>query len=135
VTQQEKSGETVPQSQIAEVAMPPRRTFRVEKSRVPHLATTFVLLGGISTCIAISVPFSERVVNPLIVVAILFPILAALLVVMRKPTQELGAELYALVWTKPPKTVRYHLKRIRPVQQEEPRQPPTAETIREIRGR
>lgn len=114
--------------------MPTRRVFRVQKSRTPLIATTFVLLGGVSTCIAIALPFSDRLTIPLVVIGVVFPLLALVLSRLRLSTREVGAELLALAWSKPPKTVRYQLKKVPPLKQEKPR-PPTAASIRELKGR
>jgi len=112
-----------------------KRSFQVNRSRSPLLATTLVLIGGLSTCLMIAVPFADNLTVPLLIVAGGFLVLAVILGFLRQQTQDVMAELYALAWQKPEKKVQYKLKRRHNIPQTGPRKPPTVEEIREIKGK
>ncbi len=115
--------------------MSKRRAFRVERSRTPLIATTLVLFGGVVACLAIATPFSKDMRYPIMIIAGVFLGIALLLGLLRRSTLEVLAELQALAYEKKKKKIVYKVKRLRPIPQTGPRKPPTAETIREIRGK
>ncbi|MCG6157539.1 hypothetical protein [Rubinisphaera margarita] len=112
-----------------------KRTFRVNRSRSPLLATTLVMIGGLFTCLLIAVPFSDDLTIPLLVLAGGFLLLAVALGYLRQRTHDVMAELYALTWQKPKKKVQFKLQRRHNIPQTGPRKPPTVEQIREIKGK
>ena len=112
-----------------------RRSFRVEKSRAPLMATTLVLIGGIVTCLAIATPFAEDMTTPLLIIAGMIFALTIVLSLLRRQTTEIFAELYALTFHKEQPKVRMKLKRLKDIEQTEPQRPPTAEDIRKIKGK
>lgn len=115
--------------------MSKRRTFRIDRSRTPLIATTLVLLGGVVACLAIATPFSADMRYPIFIIAGLFLGTAALLGFLRVPTVDFLAELQAISAEKRKKKVSYQVKKLNPIPQTGPQKPPTAETIREIRGK
>ncbi len=115
--------------------MTKRRTFRVDRSRTPLLATTFVLFGGVVACLAIATPFSTDMRYPILIIAGMFLGTALLLGLLRRPTLDVLAELQAIAHEKRKKKVTYKVRKLKPIAQTGPRKPPTAETIREIRGK
>lgn len=115
--------------------MSKRRTFRVDRSRTPLIATTLVLFGGVVACLAIATPFSSDMRYPILIIAGMFLGTAMLLGFLRQPTLDILAELQALSAEKKKKKVTYKVKKLNPIPQTGPRKPPTAETIREIRGK
>ena len=115
--------------------MTKRRTFRVDKSRTPLLATSLVLLGGIVTCLAIATPFSTDLRYPILIIAGGLLGVCLVLGLLRQRTIDLLTVLQAQSEEKRKKKVSYKLKIIKPVLQTEPLKPPTAETIRDILGK
>jgi len=112
-----------------------RRTFRVDQSRTPLIATTLVLFGGVVACLAVATPFSKDLRYPLLIVIAIFLGIFLLLGLLRQPTVHLLSELQALAESRRKKKVTYKIKRLKPIPQSGPRKPPTAETIREILGK
>ncbi len=113
----------------------PKRSFRVEKSRAPLMATTLVLIGGIITCLAVATPFAEDLTMPLLIIAGMIFALTFVLSLLRSQTTDIFAELYAITFQKEQPKIRMKLKRLRDVQQTEAQRPPTAEDIRKIKGK
>lgn len=112
-----------------------KRTFRVQRTRTPLIGTTLVMIGGAVTCAFVAVPFSDDMTVPLLVIAGMFLLLSFVLGILRQPTETRLSDLYEYLTSKPKKKVQLKLKRLQDIPQTEPRRPPTAEDIREIRGR
>ncbi len=112
-----------------------RKTFRVDRSRTPLIATTLVLFGGFVACLAIATPFSKDMRYPMLIIVGIYLGIAVMLGLLRRPTLNILAELQAISQAKRKKKVTYKVKKRNPISQTGPRKPPTAETIREIRGK
>ena len=115
--------------------MSERKAFQLEKSRTPIIAVTLVISGGVVTCVAIATAFADDMRYPLASIVGMIVVLFYMIGLFRLPTIEPLAELKALAMTRKPKTVSYKIRKIRPVSQNGPRRPPSAEDIRQIKGK
>ncbi|MBL4885661.1 MAG: hypothetical protein JKY95_14165 [Planctomycetaceae bacterium] len=115
--------------------MSKRKTFRVDQSRTPLIATTLVLVGGVATCLAIAAPFSLDMRYPIYIILGSLTGIFLVLGFLRQPTITFLSELQAMSEAKRKKKVVYEIKRLKPIPQTGPRKPPTAESIREILGK
>jgi di/tricarboxylate transporter len=97
------------------------------------LATGLVLLGGITSCAAIVLSFSQNATRGLLFVAAIF-FAAAFAAFVLSDRRAGPAQLMAALFKprKRPDEVRYRVRRRKRRGAAEPIQPPTAETVRDL---
>jgi hypothetical protein len=112
-----------------------RLQFRSDRRAATLLATAVVLLGGLSSCIAILLVFAEGRAVPLTIAIGSSIALAILIWAIRERTESRQKQWFAWVFHRGarPARVVYEARKLSPGQQREGNGPPTLEQLREIK--